>query len=125
MKYKSVLVTKRGGLEAIQIKKYWARLFEMLGEGKSKLIIVARFPVLEAARAYELLGSGQVAGNIVLLAAASMIAKGLEKKGGSLLALPEGFLVTGKQRPLKDSELERAAYCAGQLLHRTREQATV
>jgi flavodoxin len=41
--------------------------------------------------------------------AASSIAKALEKKGGRLLAPPEGFLVTGEQGPLKEGELERAA----------------
>lgn len=41
--------------------------------------------------------------------AANTIAKTLEKKGGRLLASPEGFLVTGEQGPLKDGELERAA----------------
>jgi flavodoxin len=40
--------------------------------------------------------------------AASTIAKGLQKKGGSLIAQPEGFLVTGEQGPLKEGELKRA-----------------
>jgi flavodoxin len=40
--------------------------------------------------------------------AAKTIVKTLEKKGGHLLAPPEGFLVTGEQGPLKDGELERA-----------------
>ena len=40
--------------------------------------------------------------------AASTIAKGLQKKGGELIAEPEGFLVTGEQGPLKEGELERA-----------------
>jgi flavodoxin len=48
--------------------------------------------------------------------AASTIAKALKKKGGNLLAPPEGFLVTGEQGPLKDGELERAKEWAGQLL---------
>jgi NADPH:quinone reductase-like Zn-dependent oxidoreductase len=46
----------------------WAILFELLAEGKIKPIIAAKFPILEAARANELLESGQVAGNLVLLA---------------------------------------------------------
>ncbi len=45
----------------------WAALFELLGEGKIKPVIAARFPILEAAKANELLESGQVIGNIVLL----------------------------------------------------------
>jgi flavodoxin len=48
--------------------------------------------------------------------AASTIAKALKKKGGNLLAPPEGFLVTGEQGPLKDGELERAKEWARQLL---------
>jgi flavodoxin len=47
--------------------------------------------------------------------AASTIAKTLEKKGGTRLAPPEGFLVTGEQGPLKDGELERAAAWAKSL----------
>lgn len=48
--------------------------------------------------------------------AANTIAKALEKKGGNLLASPEGFLVTGEQGPLKDGELERATAWAGQIV---------
>jgi flavodoxin len=47
--------------------------------------------------------------------AASTIGKALKKKGGTLLAPPEGFLVTGEQGPLKDGELERAKEWARQL----------
>lgn len=46
----------------------WATLFKLLEEGKIKPIIAARFPILEARKANELLESGQVIGNIVLLA---------------------------------------------------------
>jgi NADPH:quinone reductase-like Zn-dependent oxidoreductase len=45
-----------------------AQLLKMLEEGKIKPIIAATFPILEAAKANELLESGQVTGNIVLLA---------------------------------------------------------
>jgi flavodoxin I len=41
--------------------------------------------------------------------AAGRIAKNLEKKGGSLVASPEGFFVKGTRGPLKEGELERAA----------------
>ena len=47
--------------------------------------------------------------------AASTIAKTLEKKGGVLVARPEGFFVTGEQGPLKDGELKRSAEWAGHL----------
>jgi NADPH:quinone reductase-like Zn-dependent oxidoreductase len=46
----------------------WAALFKLLEEGKIKPIIAAKFPILEAAQANVLLESGQVIGNIVLLA---------------------------------------------------------
>jgi NADPH:quinone reductase-like Zn-dependent oxidoreductase len=46
----------------------WAVLFEMLEEGKIRPVIAATFPILEAAKANELLESGQVSGNVVLLA---------------------------------------------------------
>jgi flavodoxin len=47
---------------------------------------------------------------------ASTLANALKKKGGQLLAPPEGFLVTGEQGPLKEGELERAAEWASQIL---------
>jgi NADPH:quinone reductase-like Zn-dependent oxidoreductase len=46
----------------------WATLFKLLEEGKIKPVIMKKFPILEAAKANELLESGQVIGNIVLLA---------------------------------------------------------
>ncbi len=49
-------------------KEDWAALFKLLAEGSIQSIIAARFSILEARQANELLESGQVAGNIVLLA---------------------------------------------------------
>ena len=46
----------------------WAKLFRLLGEGKIDPVIAARFPILEASKANALLESGQVIGNIVLVA---------------------------------------------------------
>jgi NADPH:quinone reductase-like Zn-dependent oxidoreductase len=46
----------------------WAILFELLGKRQIEPVIAARFPILEAAEANRLLESGQVVGNIVLLA---------------------------------------------------------
>ena len=43
-------------------------LFDLLGAGKLKPRIGAKFPLLEAAQANELLESGQASGKIVLLA---------------------------------------------------------
>lgn len=41
--------------------------------------------------------------------AAKRIADALRKKGGNLVVSPEGFLVKGREGPLKEGELERAA----------------
>jgi NADPH:quinone reductase-like Zn-dependent oxidoreductase len=46
----------------------WAALFRLLEEGQIDPIIAARFPIREAAQANALLESGQVVGNVVLLA---------------------------------------------------------
>jgi NADPH:quinone reductase-like Zn-dependent oxidoreductase len=46
----------------------WATLFKLVEEGKIKPVIMKKLPILEAAQANELLESGQVIGNIVLLA---------------------------------------------------------
>jgi NADPH:quinone reductase-like Zn-dependent oxidoreductase len=51
----------------IQFEPEWKKLFKLLEEGKIKPLITARFPLLEARKANELLESGQVIGNIVLL----------------------------------------------------------
>jgi NADPH:quinone reductase-like Zn-dependent oxidoreductase len=58
--------THRLGLELFEPD--WTALFKLLEEGQIKPIIAARFPLLEARKANELLESGQVTGNIVLLA---------------------------------------------------------
>ena len=47
--------------------------------------------------------------------AATTMAKQLTKKRASLIATPEGFLVTGEEGPLKEGELERAAEWGRQL----------
>lgn len=44
--------------------------------------------------------------------AAGKIASDLNGKGGTLMASPEGFIVTGKEGPVKEGELERAAVWA-------------
>ena len=46
----------------------WATLFKLLEAGKIKPIIAAKFPILEAAKANELLENGSVIGNVVLQA---------------------------------------------------------
>lgn len=51
----------------------------------------------------------------VIRYAAPRLAKALEKKGGKLVAEPEGFIVENKEGPLKEGELERAREWAKQL----------
>jgi NADPH:quinone reductase-like Zn-dependent oxidoreductase len=48
-------------------KEDWTTLFNLLEAGEIKPIIAGKYPLLEAVRAYELLESGQVTGNLVLL----------------------------------------------------------
>jgi len=50
------------------LEEDWITLFTLLAEGKIKPIVAAKFPILEAARANQLLESGSVVGNVVLLA---------------------------------------------------------
>jgi NADPH:quinone reductase-like Zn-dependent oxidoreductase len=57
--------THRGKVELF--KEDWGKLFKLLEEGKIKPIIAARFPLLEAAKGNELLESGEVTGNVILL----------------------------------------------------------
>ena len=47
--------------------------------------------------------------------AADRIAKNLKEKGGNLVVPGEGFFVNGKEGPLKEGELERAASRAKEL----------
>lgn len=49
-------------------KEDWTALFKLLEERKIKPVIAGKYPLLEAIKAYELLESGQVTGNLVLLA---------------------------------------------------------
>lgn len=50
------------------LKQDWQALFRLLDEGKIRPVIAEKFPLLDAAKANELLESGKVAGNLVLLA---------------------------------------------------------
>ncbi len=60
--------TGRSRLNSRPFLADWAALFHLQEAGKIEPIIAAKFPILEAAKANELLESGQVIGNIVLLA---------------------------------------------------------
>jgi flavodoxin I len=48
--------------------------------------------------------------------AAGKIADSLKRKGGTLILSPQGFFVRGKEGPLKDGELERAASWAKEIV---------
>jgi NADPH:quinone reductase-like Zn-dependent oxidoreductase len=50
-----------------KFKQDWAVLFKLLEEGKVKPLIAQRFPLTEAVKANELMESGQVTGNVVLV----------------------------------------------------------
>jgi NADPH:quinone reductase-like Zn-dependent oxidoreductase len=49
-------------------KEDWTTLFKLLEAGEIKPVIAGKYSLLEAVRAYDLLESGQVTGNLVLLA---------------------------------------------------------
>ena len=61
----------------------------------------------------------------VIRYAAPRIAKALVKKGGILVADPEGFIVENKEGPLRQGELERATKWATQLSIAKKVPATV
>ena len=48
--------------------------------------------------------------------AAQPLAKSLTDKGGTQVIQPQGFIVTGREGPLKEGELERAAAWAQQIV---------
>jgi NADPH:quinone reductase-like Zn-dependent oxidoreductase len=53
--------------EAEKLKQDWSKLFQLLEEEKIKPIIAGKYPILEAAKANDLLESGNVTGNVVLV----------------------------------------------------------
>lgn len=58
--------THRGEIESF--REDWTALFQMLQEGHIQPLIAAKYAILEASRANELLESGAVIGNVVLMA---------------------------------------------------------
>ena len=77
-------------------------------QGKSVAAFDTRFEAEEKGVGLRLLMS-------VIRYAAERLAKALVKKGGKLVAEPEGFIVENKEGPLKQGELERASKWAKQL----------
>jgi NADPH:quinone reductase-like Zn-dependent oxidoreductase len=65
----------------------WTTLFGLLEDGKIKPVIAAKFPILEAPEAYDLLESGQITGNIVLI---SRGLSGIAENKGPGLTQPAG-----------------------------------
>ena len=57
----------------------WAALFRLLEERQIEPVIMQKFPILEAARANELLESGQVIGNLVLVSPELLLPTGPEE----------------------------------------------
>lgn len=57
--------THRLGVDLFE--RDWKTLFGLLEKGHIRPIIAAKFPILEAVKGYEMLASGRVTGNIVLL----------------------------------------------------------
>jgi len=57
--------THRLGVDLFRVD--WAYLFKLLEEGKINPIIAAKYPILEARKANELMESGKVVGNVVLV----------------------------------------------------------
>jgi len=49
------------------MKEDWQALFKLLEEGRIRPIVAQRYPILEAAKANQLLESGRVVGNVVLV----------------------------------------------------------
>src|SRR5579859_728548 len=74
-------------------------------EGKSVAAFDTRFEAKEQGVGLRLLMS-------VIRYAAERIARELVKKGGTLAAEPEGFIVEQKEGPLKEGERERASQWA-------------
>lgn len=72
-------------------------------EGKSVAAFDTRFEAEEQGVGLRILMS-------VIRYAAERIARELTKKGGTLAAEPEGFIVEQKEGPLKQGELERASH---------------
>ena len=56
--------------------------------------------------------------------AAPRIADALKKKDGNLVVYPEGFIVKGREGPLKEGELERAANWAKAMVKRISNSTT-
>ena len=78
-------------------------------EGKSVAALDTRFEAEEQGIGLRILMN-------VIRYAAERIARELTKKGGSLVAEPEGFIVEQKEGPLRQGELERAGHWAKSMM---------
>ena len=84
---------------------------EKIPSGVLKSINVAAFDTRLSSRWVKIFGY-----------AAGRIADSLKKKGGNLLEPPEGFKVNGREGPLKEGELERAANWAEDILRKAKDK---
>ena len=90
-----------GGRATPSIDAFLKQLPAHALEGKSVAAFDTRFEAEEQGIGLRILMS-------VIRYAAERIARELVKKGGRLVAEPEGFIVEQKEGPLKQGELERA-----------------
>ena len=94
-----------GGRATPSIDAFLQQLPSHSLEGKSVAAFDTRFEAEEQGIGLRILMS-------VIRYAAQRIARDLAKKGGRLVAEPEGFIVEQKEGPLKQGELERAGHWA-------------
>ncbi len=97
-----------GGRATLALDAFIKRLPANSLEGISVAAFDTRFEAEEQGGGLRLLVS-------FIRYAAPRIAKALVKKGGILVAEPEGFIVENKEGPLRQGELERATKWATQL----------
>jgi flavodoxin I len=97
-----------GGRATPELESFIKKLPAYYLEGISAAAFDTRFEIEDQGLGIRLLMN-------VIRYAADRIAKSLVKKGGVLVANPEGFIVEEKEGPLKQGELERATKWATQL----------
>lgn len=91
----------QGGRPTPAIQDFFSKVPDHVIRG----ILVAAFDTRFSARLVGIFGY-----------AAGRIADSLRRKGATLIVSPEGFFVRGREGPLKEGELERAAAWARQLI---------
>jgi flavodoxin len=108
----------QGGRPTKAITAWLASLPDRGLEGISAAVFDTRFAPAEHGFGLRLLMR-------VIGFAAPRIASQLERKGATLVTPPEGFIVRGKEGPLKQGETERATAWARALVQEAQERASV